>query len=320
MTMEKATFVTVAAKLMVNVHDLNNEMSTGNVSDIRIIEYINPSDGKKLEAPAISGRMVKHWHQEILREIAEKENLPLCAVCAAGESVRPGTLKNGALKVEEATSEDKAIEQCVVCDIHGFLVATKRKEKEDKGTSLRRNSRALFSWALPVFGKDFVTKQVTHTRVSEIEKVGGEESQAGQALFYKSYASSALGLVSALDLELIGVAPAKQFKVQNRIERMHAAVEAYRYLLSGRLGASMGHAVPHVDIQDIVIAVGFGIPLAIPPSPIYPDYLEKLVGLIPEGKAKVAGVGLKEASQVPSVIKRYDSVNELFNWVHAQIG
>ncbi len=91
------TFVTFAAKIQLNVHDLNNEAVAGNVTDIRIMEFLD-EDGKRVEAPAVSGRMLKHWHLEGMRKLilnGSYSSISLCDGCKAGEPIRPGEIKNG---------------------------------------------------------------------------------------------------------------------------------------------------------------------------------------------------------------------------------
>ena len=56
-------FLAFAVKVQLNVHDLNNEAVAGNVTDIRLMEFIDEA-GEKREVPAVSGRMLKHWHYE----------------------------------------------------------------------------------------------------------------------------------------------------------------------------------------------------------------------------------------------------------------
>ncbi|MCD6318064.1 hypothetical protein J7M02_03235, partial [Candidatus Aerophobetes bacterium] len=85
-------YVTFAIKLQLNVHDLNNEAVAGNVQDIRIMEFLDENDEKR-EAPAVSGRMLKHWHYEAVRHLilnGEYFSLPLCDGCKVGEPIRPG--------------------------------------------------------------------------------------------------------------------------------------------------------------------------------------------------------------------------------------
>jgi len=150
-------FLSLAAKLTLNVHDLNNEAVAGNVSDIRVIDYVD-MNGRRIEAPAVSGRMLKHAHLSLMRELVDKDDL--CDGCAAGEPVRPGKkTKEGLLDFDRDKSEEAAVKDCAICDVHGFLVAA-------GNISRRRNSRAMFSWLLPVLGdSETLSRQVTHTRV-----------------------------------------------------------------------------------------------------------------------------------------------------------
>lgn len=80
-------FISFAVKMQLNVHDLNNETGAGNVTDIRIMEFLD-NQGRRVEAPAVSGRMLKHWHLEGMRNLilnGDYSSVPLCAGCRAGE-------------------------------------------------------------------------------------------------------------------------------------------------------------------------------------------------------------------------------------------
>lgn len=313
----KPAFVALSAKLTLNVHDLNNEMSTGNVVDIRTVAMIDES-GRKVEAPAVSGRMIKHWHQALMTELAIRRGLPLCDGCRAGEPIRPGEWtekKQGEKELRQVPmTEDKAVRQCVICDAHGYLIA--QGGKKEVGLSARRNSRAMFSWALPVLGTESVTTQVTHTRVSQIGQIGeGEGAQAGQALFYKSYASQQVGLVVALDLERIGYVNTTGEMVLNPSEwqsRAEIAVEACRSLISGRLGASMSHSLPHVNCTELVLAISSEGPVPVPPSPIYNGYVNRFVDVMPK-EARIFAYGVADA---PETVTLADTISAAFNMAH----
>ncbi|MGQ9848020.1 MAG: hypothetical protein ACUVQP_11060, partial [Bacteroidales bacterium] len=74
-------FVTFAVKMQLNVHDLNNEAVAGNVTDIRVMEFLN-ENGERQEAPAVSGRMLKHWHYEGMKHLIVNGSytaIPLCS-------------------------------------------------------------------------------------------------------------------------------------------------------------------------------------------------------------------------------------------------
>jgi len=298
-------FITFAVKLQLNVHDLNNETVAGNVSDIRIMEFLD-NEGKRVEAPAVSGRMLKHWHYEGMKHLivnGSYSSILLCAGCKAGEPIRPAEIADGKL-IQVAKSEEDAIKQCAVCDIHGYLIAqaakptkeegsetaetdtgeekTKQKREKTSGISSRRTSRVMFSWLMPVINTDSTSVQVIHNRVSS--------DPAFMMPFNKSYASGTYAFVSALDIDRIGLVESnlvndKSYAVDDangRKERVKVAIEAYRYLLTGQIGASLSHAVPHVDPIEILVSFSETNPLPFPVSPMYSDYISKTVGLMPQ--------------------------------------
>lgn len=308
-------FLTFAVKTQLNVHDLNNETGAGNVTDIRIMEFLD-EDGKRIEAPAVSGRMLKHWHVEAMNNLILRgsfSNVPLCDGCKVGEPIRPGELKNGTL-VQVAKPESKAILSCAVCDIHGFLIA-QGAEGESKGVSSRRTSRAMFSWLMPILNADTAQKQVVHTRVSQQQEMAKGEG-AAQMIFNKSYASGIYAFVSALDVERIGLVelnlrdnnPYAVDDSNGRKDRIKVAIEAYRLMLSGQLGASLSHALPHQNPVEILVAYSEEGPLPFPVSPMYSDYLTKTIGLMPNGT-----VFLYWGNGSPENIQKKNNINEIFD-------
>ncbi|MCX7757921.1 MAG: DevR family CRISPR-associated autoregulator [candidate division WOR-3 bacterium] len=341
-------FVTFAVKLQLNVHDLNNEACTGNVTDIRVIDFLN-ENGEKVEAPAVSGRMLKHWHYELLRNLGIQNGLSFCDACKIGEPVRPAILKDRKLLHEEAVKKghSEIVKTCAICDIHGFLAAVGE-------TSERRSSRVMFSWLLPTLDSVSVTKQVIHSRVkSGIDFE--DEKLTSQMPFNKSYASGIYGFVSAFDVDRVGlielnlgknISETKKedknsnpedkknddyvidknsnpedkkyvIKADERQKRIKLAIEAYRHLISGKMGASLSHAIPHVDPIEILVVYSETGPLPFPVSPIYSDYIKKTMGLVPQDskclfwskdQKKVEGKDQKEDEGIDKV----NSINDLF--------
>ena len=285
-------FFTLSGKLILNAHDLNNEGSAGNVSDIRSIEYVG-LDGQRREAPAVSGRMLKHHHYAAMREAALGMGLPLCDGCRAGEPIRPGKREGDEIR-QVAVAEATAVSQCAICDVHGYLIAQGAKKEEKRGVSSRRNSRCTLSWLLPVLdGAETTSRQVVHTRVSQQGSMEESQQQQAQMLFYKSYASGLYGFISTLDIGRIGYLESEGRRAADADwqARAHAAIFAYRDLLSGRLGASQSHALPHGAPLEVTVALSFNGPLPNPVSPIYPDYRRQYLGLLPAGGAEVMGYG-----------------------------
>jgi len=313
-------FVTFAVKTQLNVHDLNNEAVAGNVTDIRIMEFLD-ENGKRIEAPAVSGRMLKHWHYEGMRHLiinGAYSSIPLCAACKVGEPVRPGAINNNNLR-QIAQPEGNAISGCAVCDIHGYLIA-QGAEGEERGTSNRRASRAMFSWLMPVLGYDTTQKQVIHTRVSQQESVAEGEG-AAQMIFNKSYASGIYAFVSALDVDRIGLVELNlgnphpyAINDNERKNRIKVAIEAYRSMLSGQIGASLSHALPHQNPIEVLVVYSETGPLPFPVSPMYSDYLEKTIGLMPQGTQF-----LYWGSESPSGVTKKNTINEIFEEILSRI-
>lgn len=308
-------FVTFAVKLQLNVHDLNNEAVVGNVTEIRVMEFLDES-GNRIEAPAVSGRMLKHWHYEGMRHLilnGPYSSVSLCAGCKAGEPIRPATINNNNL-VQVAISETEAIKTCCICDIHGYLIA-RGGEGEGRGTSARRVSRAMFSWLMPVLGTDTAQKQVIHTRVSQ-QQTSSEGEQAAQMIFNKSYASGIYAFVSALDVDRISLIesnlgspnPYAVDDSSGRKDRIKVAIEAYRYLISGQIGASLSHAIPHMNPIEILVAYSETRPLPFPVSPIYPEYISKTVGLMPPDTAL-----LYWGNDIPEGVIKKNTIKEIFD-------
>ncbi|PIZ14836.1 hypothetical protein COY51_07170 [Candidatus Desantisbacteria bacterium CG_4_10_14_0_8_um_filter_39_17] len=314
-------FITLAVKAQLNVHDLNNEAVAGNVSDIRVMEFLD-EEGERQEAPAVSGRMLKHWHYEAMKHLIVNgayTSVPLCAGCKAGEPIRPGEIQNNNL-TQVAKPEKEAITSCAVCDIHGYLIAQEAKKEEveageNRGISARRISRAMFSWVMPVLSKETTSKQVIHNRVSSDPEF--------MMPFNKSYASGIYAFVSVLDVDRIGLVElnlgskdAYAVVDDGRKDRIKVAIEAYRYLISGQIGASLSHAVPHGNPLEILVAYSEKGPLPFPISPMYSGYITKTKGFMPKDTSLLYW-GNEETTEG---ITKKNTINEIFSELLSKVG
>lgn len=321
-------FITFAVKMQLNVHDLNNEAVAGNVTDIRIMEFLDEY-GKRQEAPAVSGRMLKHWHYEGMRKLSLERELPLCDSCKIGEPVRPAKLENNELSHKKAITEGttSVVKNCVICDIHGYLAAIAGEERKDKGTSEegekeqegvseRRSSRVMFSWLMPVLTSNFevASKQVIHSRVKSGANFD-DKKLISQRPFNKSYASGIYAFVSALDVDRIGLVELNlgdkdKYAVDDnngRKDRIKVAIEAYRLMISGQIGASLSHAIPHVNPIEILVSYSEEGPLPFPVSPMYSDYIHKTVGLMPQNTPLFYW-----GSESPQGVSKKNTIDEIF--------
>lgn len=328
-------YITFGVKVQLNVHDLNNEAVAGDVQDIRMMEFLD-EDGRRQEAPAVSGRMLKHWHYEAMRELGFERQLPFCDACRIGEPVRPSLIvdDNGVKKlshrkgiVERGVNE--IVRSCIVCDIHGYLAAIAGGQRgggeateEERAVSERRSSRVMFSWLMPVLDSELETKQVIHSRV----KSGMDFKEAAlksQMPYYKSYASGTYAFVSALDIERIGLVELNlgtnsphAVKVKERRQRAKVSIEAYRHLISGQVGASLSHAIPHTRPIEVLAAYSEVSPIPFPISPIYKDYIEEYKGLTPEGTTIL--FWSQKNKEIEGVTIR-SSINEIFDEILGKI-
>jgi CRISPR-associated protein Cst2 len=335
-------FVTFAVKTQLNVHDLNNEAVAGNVTDIRIMEFLD-ENGNRIEAPAVSGRMLKHWHYEGMRHLiinSAYSSIPLCAACKVGEPIRPAELLNDGRLSHRIAIEKGAevvVKQCSICDVHGYLAAiagakgtkgtSAESEEEQEPVSERRSSRAMFSWLMPVLENikpneemGPVSKQVIHSRVKS-GKDFDDKKLTSQMPFNKSYASGIYAFVSALDVDRIGLVELNlgnpnryAINDNDRKERIKVAIEAYRLMLSGQIGASLSHALPHQNPIEVLVAYSETGPLPFPVSPTYSDYLEKTIGLMPQGTQF-----LYWGSESPSGVTKKNTIDEIFQELLSKI-
>jgi CRISPR-associated protein Cst2 len=171
----------------------------------------------------------------------------------------------------------------------------------------------MFSWVMPVIDKESVSKQIIHNRVSS--------DPNAMMPFNKSYASGIYGFVSALDVERIGIVELNlgsqnpyAIDDNSRKERIKVAVEAYRYLISGQMGASLSHAIPHWKPIEVLVCLSEEGPLPFCVSPIYSDYISKTVGILPKNTEI-----LYWGEITPEGVIKKNTINEIFEEILSKI-
>jgi CRISPR-associated protein Cst2 len=141
--------------------------------------------------------------------------------------------------------------------------------------------------------------------------------------FNKSYASGIYAFVSALDVDRIGLvelnlgctSPYAVDDTNGRKDRIKVAIEAYRFMLSGQIGASLSHAVPHGNPIEILVAYSETGPLPFPVSPMYSDYISKTVGLVPQNTTL-----LYWGDDSPSGVTKKNTIDEIFTELLSKVG
>jgi CRISPR-associated protein Cst2 len=166
------------------------------------------------------------------------------------------------------------------------------------------------------------SKQVIHSRVKS-GKDFKEEALTSQMPFNKSYASGIYAFVSALDIDRIGLVelnlggtnPYAVDDNNGRKDRIKVAIEAYRYMISGQIGASLSHAVPHQNPVEILVAYSESGPLPFPASPMYSDYISKTVGLMPQNTSlRYWG------NATPEGVTKKNTIDEIFTELLTKVG
>ncbi|MEM4482121.1 MAG: DevR family CRISPR-associated autoregulator [Desulfurococcaceae archaeon] len=276
----------LAAKLLINMHDLNNERA----EEIRRVPLIfQTKDGYRLvsEAVAVSGVMLKHWHAVYLARRAKELGIKLCPLCERGEAIRvppPEAVREEWLRIDKKRfdeyveclkkgTEESLVELCIGEDVHGFL----RTEPP-----LRRESLIKFSWLLPVYLEGIEMppfRVVQHSRnIREIPEEPRELKQM-QMPYPRSYADGIYGFISLCDLDLIGTAFTCRKQVINDDEkrkRQRAVLEAFIPMLTGAFGASLARALPAAKPLEVVTIVSkeATVSLPAPVHPMYEDYFQ----------------------------------------------
>ena len=325
-------FLSLAARILINVEALNMVESVGNVTRHRRATIVvhEGKSYKKIEVPAISGESIAHAYQEAIVEAAKNifgETAPVCEWCERGEFFKSMDDKH---TVEAAKGikdphmfEKTVIENCIVEDIGGFLRAER--------PPVKRTSRFYVGYMLPVMDAIKATAMDTqsHARHAPCEAVKGEQEKvAAQMIYYVETGSALYGLSSCLDID--GIGRTSMIKIENavpdteRIDRVKVALTALTMLLSNvSFGAKRTRFLPFTDVKSLLVAVSKPLPFVVsPPSSI--GYLQHTLQRknALEGALKNLGVNEQIAlyaysseTEIPEGIKKFDSVEDLLKKV-----
>ncbi|MHA1578291.1 MAG: DevR family CRISPR-associated autoregulator [Candidatus Freyarchaeota archaeon] len=266
--MSKVYEVSILGRATWNLHSLNNEGTVGNVTEPRTVIL---ADGTKTDG--ISGEMLKHIHAVKMWEL-EKDKGKLCEACRVLEPSRIDrvfqTMKKDERKkytFEKAT--EKAIKECSMCDIQGFLVQTPTGS---------RTSTVEFGWAL---GIPKVYRDIhVHARHALGEKARGgseEEPETTQMVYHRPTRSGTYAIVSLFQPWRIGlnnVSLEYNIDVEERKRRFKLALKAYQAMFLRMDGAMTTTRLPHTEgFEGIIVVSSDNFPAPVI-SPLRNDYKE----------------------------------------------
>ncbi|ADV65296.1 type I-A CRISPR-associated protein Cas7/Csa2 [Desulfurococcus mucosus] len=321
----------LAARVRANVEALNMTETIGNVSKHRRAPYIiSTREGYKLVyVPAISGESLGHAFQANLVDAAqyiygvEKKPVPLDPYSARYEFVKfsdskhlPESLKkileeSGKKKKEgieelQHLFEKTAIQESIVADIGGFMLAEKMP--------VRRTSLFEVGYAVPVeeaVSESIIEAQM-HARQAvvglEVEektsgKKAGEEAGEGkeakqQMLYYVEVASTVYGMSMCIDLGSIGVTSMvkreEAVAKDEKLRRVKSALLALAMTFGLQLyGAKRSRFSPVLSIENMVAVISKPLPIAASP-PQVSTYIEETVSRVQSTVAMLKKLGVTE--------------------------
>jgi CRISPR-associated protein Csa2 len=227
---------------------------------------------RAIPVPAVSGQSVANAYSRALVDIAKLiwgENAPLCDECKNYHQRGGFTKRSG----DRSISHDKRVEQCIVEDITGFLVAAEegaraegeegKKGKRQQAEEIpRRTSAIWFSYMVPDidYGAGAVESQF-HVRYNF-------EAQEHQPFTIESGSAIYMQLI-AIDVDRVGQSK-NQTYVKDRKERIEAAFKALLALYEGHVyGAKKSRYLPLSEILGGVAAVSPSLPFMVSKPKLY---------------------------------------------------
>ncbi|MDI6893159.1 MAG: DevR family CRISPR-associated autoregulator [Bacillota bacterium] len=261
--------VGISARLVLDMHSLNNEGTEGNQQLTRMVHIIDHA-GQRAVVNAISGDMFKHIFVEHLVPLLEEAGEPLSPGAKILDADRINALNpafvdfcekeqsftvNGRTEKRMAMESeilDKMLQDCSLTDIAGALVTRRR--------AVGRKSTVEFGWVVGLPDRT-VTEQYFHVKYAPEGRAAatGADTVAGrQAIFHRPASSGIYALVCNLDVCRIGandVTRKAAVPAASRKARAVAAVWALAATLLKPAGAQRNTQNPHIVACEGAVAV-----------------------------------------------------------------
>jgi len=250
-----------------NLHSLNNEGTIGNVTEPRTVVLW---DGTKTDG--VSGEMMKHIHAFWTWLQARQNNLPLCDGCKEFKPQKVD-VASGKLKGKEAEALSQAVSQCVLCDLHGFLV---------QRPTIHRQSTIEFGWVVGVpeqIHRDLHI-HARHAIGERTEEQQASEEVSAQMLYHRPTRSGVYAFVTLFQAWRVGLNEVNYTYAVNddseRKKRYEVALTAYEWTFKRPDGAMTTTRLPHIGgIEGLVLVARKPVPVPLL-SPLRNDYCENL--------------------------------------------
>lgn len=294
--------ISVSARIMLDMHALNNEGNESNRLMTRQVGIVTPAraeDGhpgySRAIVNAISGDMNKHIFADYFRHIALELELPLCEACQALDPARMmGNLEFREF-IKGKPSVADVIDRLLTCaldDVCGIMVT-------GEGTSVKRKSAIEFGWTVGLPGvtevQEFIHARHAITRLTRAKAGRGstddekalatEEKQQniGQMIFNRPASSGVYAFVAHLDACAIGFNDATQEYAVDAVERarrLRAVLLAITQTLLHPKGALTSTQLPHVVDLEGYVSLSESAAAAPLISPLNDNYHERAAQVV----------------------------------------
>ncbi len=298
--MSKIYEVSILGRATWDLHSLNNEGTVGNVTEPRTVVL---ADGTKTDG--ISGEMLKHIHAAKMWEL-EKNKKNLCEACKVLEPTRIDrffqTMKREDRKnytFEKAT--EKAIKECAICDLHGFLVQTPTGS---------RTSTIEFGWALgvPKIYRDIHIHARHALGEKAREKSSEEGSETTQMIYHRPTRSGTYAIVSLFQPWRIGLNNVNfdyNVDLEERKRRYKLSLKAYQAMFLRMDGAMTTTRLPHTEeFEGTIIVTNDNFPAPVI-SPLRNEYKETLKAI----KSQIDALEILEFNNISDFVNKIEEIS-----------
>ncbi|MEM4729997.1 MAG: DevR family CRISPR-associated autoregulator [Thermoplasmata archaeon] len=294
------------------LHSLNNEGTTGNVTEPRTLIL---ADGTKTDG--ISGEMLQHIHVERMWQLGDKKKL-----CAACQNLQPTRIDRVLIEEKKTNvSVDEAIKyaltKCAICDLHGFLI---------QKPASSRNSTILFGWAV---GVPALTKRDIHVHArhapgekaraekesaekkEDTKEVEEEEMEVQEQMVYnRPTRSGVYAIQSVFQPWRIGLNEVSYDYViskAERAERYRLGLDAWGAMFPRTDGAMTTTRLPHVeDFRGVIVISRTHYPVPIITA-LNNDF-EKLIERHIKATEPVAKIEIMPFNTIPEFLEKLNAL------------
>jgi len=255
--------LSIAARVTLNMHSLNNEGGEGNQIQTRMVEVVD-YNGKLQTVNAISGDMLKHVLMEHFYHNARDHKVALCDGCQRFNANRINADDKFLGKASKKDWEfiEQMLQTCAMDDVAGILVT--------KGRSTPRKSVCEFGWVL---GMPDRVQTDTYLHVKYVSEKGDEKlaedaaaqktgANLGQNIFHRPASSGIYAIVCHLELSRIGYNDITQrYAIPNEERQARATLllESLLHTFIELNGAMRSTQLPHLVALEGVITASTGV-------------------------------------------------------------